>query len=408
MTIVFISIIILLGVISVYLFLENRKSKEELQKVAKINFELDFVLQQERKANEVKVAEITKIREEFSKEFENISNRVIKMQKVDFDREQKQALSVVLNPFQNQIKDFREVIEKTNLMNQSEKGYLKKELDDLKNMNTNLSKNADDLVNALKGNSKIQGDWGEQQLKTILDMAGMVEGIDYQMQFNISTEEGKNLRPDCVINIPQGRKLIVDSKVSITNYIDFVKEEGAESKKRHLALHLSSIKKHIVDLSSKNYHKLLNDNSLDFVFMFIPNEAAYLEALKCDGCIYDNAYKANIMITTPSSILPILRTVRNLWNIEKQNQNVSIIAEKAGKLYDKLAGFVDNMKRIDKSLGGARTAYDDAFNQLSDGRGSALAIAEDMKDLGAKTVKQIKASVKTDDTKLFLDNEGDE
>lgn len=390
MTIVFIILISVFISLSIYLFLKN-------QKLSQRNFELKISLEQEVKNNEAKISEMLKIKEQFSREFENISNRVIKMQKEDFDREQRQSLTTLLNPFQNQIKDFREQIERTNLKNENDKGVLKRELEELKNMNTTLSKNADDLVNALKGNSKVQGDWGEHQLKTILDMSGLNEGIDYQMQFNTKGEVGQNLRPDCVINLPNGKKLIVDSKVSITNYIDFVKEENEEKKKQYLNLHISSIKKHIAELSNKEYQKYLSD--IDFVFMFIPNEQAYIEALKCDNKIYDTAYKANVAITTPSSILPILRTVKNLWNIENQNKNASLIAEKAGKLYDKLVGFVENMKKIDKNLINAKSAYDDAFNQLSDGRGSALSIAEDMKEMGAKTTKQIKVENKS----LLLD-----
>lgn len=390
MTIVFIILISVFISLSIYLFLKN-------QKLLQRNFELKISLEQEVKNNEAKISEMLKIKEQFSMEFENISNRVIKMQKEDFDREQRQSLTTLLNPFQTQIKDFREQIERTNLKNENDKGVLKRELEELKNMNTTLSKNADDLVNALKGNSKVQGDWGEHQLKTILDMSGLNEGIDYQMQFNTKGEVGQNLRPDCVINLPNGKKLIVDSKVSITNYIDFVKEENEEKKKQYLNLHISSIKKHIAELSNKEYQKYLSD--IDFVFMFIPNEQAYIEALKCDNKIYDTAYKANVAITTPSSILPILRTVKNLWNIENQNKNASLIAEKAGKLYDKLVGFVENMKKIDKNLINAKSAYDDAFNQLSDGRGSALSIAEDMKEMGAKTTKQIKVENKS----LLLD-----
>lgn len=390
MTIVFIILISVFISLSIYLFLKN-------QKLSQRNFELKISLEQEVKNNEAKISEMLKIKEQFSREFENISNRVIKMQKEDFDREQRQSLTTLLNPFQTQIKDFREQIERTNLKNENDKGVLKRELEELKNMNTTLSKNADDLVNALKGNSKIQGDWGEHQLKTILDMSGLNEGIDYQMQFNTKGEVGQNLRPDCVINLPNGKKLIVDSKVSITNYIDFVKAENEEKKKQYLNLHISSIKKHIAELSNKEYQKYLSD--IDFVFMFIPNEQAYIEALKCDNKIYDTAYKANVAITTPSSILPILRTVKNLWNIENQNKNASLIAEKAGKLYDKLVGFVENMKKIDKNLINAKSAYDDAFNQLSDGRGSALSIAEDMKEMGAKTTKQIKVENKS----LLLD-----
>ncbi|MBD5405256.1 DNA recombination protein RmuC [bacterium] len=380
MTIVFISLFVGFVIATVYLFLKN-------QNLVRDNFKLSVLLEQERKSVEAKVSEVSKVKEEFSREFENISNRILKMQREDFDKEQRASLSVLLNPFQTQIRDFRDLIEKTNLKNENDKGALSKELLELKNLNATLSKNADDLTNALKGNAKVQGDWGEHMLKDILDMAGFLEGTDYQMQFNVKGENGENLRPDCVINLPNGKKLIVDSKVSISAYIDFIREENPDRKKEFLKNHIASVKKHIAELSSKEYQKYLSD--FEFVFMFIPNEQAYIEALKCDNCIYDNAYKANVAITTPSSILPILRTVKNLWNIEKQNQNASVIAEKAGRLYDKLVGFVENMKKIDKGLISAKNAYDEAFNQLSDGRGSAISIAEDMKAKGARTIKSI-------------------
>ena len=380
MTIVFISLSVGFFIATVYLFLKN-------QNLMKDNFRLSVLLEQEQKSVDAKISEITKVKEEFSREFENISNRILKMQREDFDREQKASLSVMLNPFQTQIRDFKDLIEKTNLKNENYKGALSRELAELKNLNATLSKNADDLTNALKGNTKIQGDWGEHMLKDILDMAGFIEGMDYQMQFNVKGENGENLRPDCVINLPNGKKLIVDSKVSISAYIDFVREENPDRKKECLKNHIKSIRNHIAELTKKEYQKALSD--FEFVFMFIPNEQAYIDALKFDNCIYDTAYKSNVAITTPSSILPILRTVKNLWNIEKQNQNASFIAEKAGDLYDKLVGFVENMKRIDKGLVNAKNAYDEAFKQLSDGRGSAISIAERIKEKGAKTIKTI-------------------
>ncbi len=381
MTIVFIIIIAVLFMLIVYLLLQN-------QKLSRRNYELKITLDKEMAFYKSKEADNMKIKDLFVKEFENISNKVIKMQKDDFDKEQRASLSTLLNPFQMQIRDFKELIEKTNIINANDKGALHRELEDLKRLNANLSKNADDLTNALKGNTKLQGDWGEHQLKTILSVAGFIDGIDYNMQFNDKNEEGRNIRPDCVIHLPNGKKLIVDSKVSITNYIDYVREEDEEKRKQYLKQHTESIKRHIQELSKKEYQKYLSD--IDFVFMFIPNEQAYIEALKYDNNIYDTAYKSNVAITTPSSILPILRTIRNLWNIEKQNQNSAIIAQQAGKLYDKLASFIENMKKIDKGISTAREAYDTAFKQLSDGRGSAISIAEDLKDKGAKTIKEIK------------------
>ena len=367
-------------------FNEKNKIKDAFLKLKFEKEKLEFILKTEKENVSNNLLNMQKTMEE---KFENISNKVLKNQKADLDREQNENLSVILNPFKTDINNFKSLIERTNEINREDKGFLKKNLEDLKNMNTTLSKNADDLVKALKGNSKIQGDWGENQLKNILDMAGFLEGRDYQMQFNLKGEDGENLRPDCIISLPDGKKLIVDSKVSISNYVDYVKSEDDAERKRCLELHISSIKKHISELSTKEYQKLLKDNSLDFVFMFIPNEHAYIEALKGDNTIYDNAYKNNVAITTPSSILPILRTVKNLWNIEKQNQNASKIADKAGQLYDKLVGFVGNMEGIDKGLSSARKAYEEAYKQLSSGRGNAISIAEDMKALGAKTVKDI-------------------
>ena len=352
------------------------------------NEKLKLILKSERAAFE----QSKKLQQEFAREFENISNRVVKGQREDFANEQRASLASLLNPFAGQLKDFREMVERANHMGKEDKGRLSHEIESLKNMGLALSKNADDLARALKGNSKIQGDWGEQQLKTILDMAGLAEGINYDMQANVKGEGGANLRPDCVVNLPNGRRVVIDAKVSLTNYIDYVRDEDAEAKKRHIDLHVKSVKAHISELAKKEYQKYVGDG-VDFVFMFIPNEHAYIEALKSDGSIYDGAYKSNIAIVTPSSILPVLRTVRNLWNIEKQNQNASLISERAGRLYDKLAGFVENMKKIDRSITGARSAYDDAFGQLSDGRGSALSIAEDLKEMGAKTAKSIQQKI---------------
>jgi DNA recombination protein RmuC len=350
------------------------------------NFRLVITLEQERKA----AAGATMA-------FENISNKLLKVQREEFSAEQKAAVSSLMSPFAQQIRDFRELVEKTNMVAAADKGALSKELASLREMNTTLSSNATALADALRGNSKVQGDWGERRLRDILDMSGMMEGIDYRLQANFKNDIGQNRRPDCVIMLPNGSQMVVDAKVSIANYADFCRADSDDERRRHIELHIRSVREHIKELATQEYHKFMADNSIDFVFMFIPNEQAYIEALRFDPSIYDNAYKSNIAIVTPSSILPVLRTVRNLWNIEKQNQNASLIAEKAGRLYDKLYGFIENMKRIDKSLFGARTAYDEAFAQLSTGRGAALSIAEDMKEMGAKTAKAITLPKGSDD-----------
>ena len=388
-TIIYFLIGIILGFAIGYLI-----SKETINKLKREEIKLITIIEEKEKNTNNNFNIIQKTMEET---FENISNKVLKTQKIDFEKEQKDGITNIMlqtiSPFKQDIANFKSLIERVNETNKEDKGYLKKEISDLKNINTNLNKNTNDLLNALKGNSKLQGDWGEIQLKNILDMAEFREGIDYQMQYNIKGEQNENLRPDCVIFMPDGKKLIIDSKVSISDYISYIQTENSEEAKHYLNGHIVSIKNHIKELSSKNYQKFLDGYSLDFVFMFIPNEHAYIEALKNDNTIYNNAYKNNIAITTPSSILPILRTVKNLWNIEKQNENANKIAKKAGQLYDKLVGFVDNMNDIDKGITNARRAYDQAFSQLKTGRGNAISLAENMKHLGAATIKSLPSDI---------------
>ncbi len=329
------------------------------------------------------------IKENMEASFKNISNKIIEEQRAGFEKQQTANLGNLLYPFKQDLTNFKTLIETTNRQNAEDKGMLKQELLNLQRANNSINENADNLVKALRGNNKIMGDWGEHQLKNILDMSGFMMGRDYQMQYNIKDETSVNQRPDCVIMMPEGKKMIIDAKVSLANFMDYVKEEDEKLAKQHLALHIESIKRHIRELSKKEYQKNIAGDSLDFVFMFIPNESAYLEALKTDNTVYDFAYKNNIAITTPSSIIPILRTIKNLWNIEKQNQNVKEISKTAGIMYDKLVGFVENMAKIDKGIGAAKTAYDTAISQLATGKGNAISIAERIKNMGAVTTKQL-------------------
>ena len=399
--IVFVAIITGLIIYLIKVLNEKQKLLSNFNKllVEKNKFEWMYNSEKEKSSEH-----LTMIQKTMEERFENISNKVLKTQQEDLKKEQKDNLENILNPFKTQIGDFKSLIEKTNAENNVDKGYLKKHLEDLQNMNATLSKNADDLVKALKGNSKIQGDWGENQLKNILDMAGFIEGVDYTMQVNFKDEDkNRNLRPDCIVNLPDGRKVIIDSKVSITNFVDYVKAEDKELKKKYLKDHIASVREHIKELTKKEYEKLLKDKGLDFVFMFIPNEPAYMEVLKYDSSVYEDAYKNNVAIATPSSILPVLRTIKNMWNIENQNKNASRIAEEAGKLYDKLEGFVGNMKDIEKNIDRAKESYSLAFGQLSSGRGNALSIAEKMKEMGAKTNKTI--GIKSDENEFLSDND---
>ena len=321
--------------------------------------------------------------------FELMSKKALESQEDSFNKKQKASLDHILSPFKEEITNFKKKIEDTNKLQSESKGKFEEQFKHLMDMNKTLSTDANNLTEALKGNSKIQGDWGETQLKRVLDITGLRDGIDYYAQPNLKDDDGNNLRPDYIVKLPGDKNLVIDSKVSLTNYADYCKEEDKDKKKDLLHKHVSSIKKHISSLSNQEYHKYLKKNSLDYVFMFIPVEQAYIEALKEDNDIYENAYKNNVMITTPSSLLPILRSVENIWNLENRNNNIEQIADAGGKLYDKLDGFVKDMKKIDTNLDKAKSSYEEAFKKLSSGRGNAINLAEKMKDLGAKTNKQI-------------------
>ncbi len=364
--------------------LEADKSNLEINN-AKIMAEIS----QERKHIEEKIKEIKELKQDFTLNFKNISNDIIKEQKADFDKSQKEGLSNLLNPFKEQIKDFKEKLTEVNQNNIEGKSRIEEQIKSLKEMNISLTNEAKELAEALKGNKKLQGNWGELQIERIFEITGFQEGVNYTKQESTRSENGDMHRPDYIIILPNNRKIILDAKVSLNSYIEYIKAEDENKKEKYLNEHIQAIKNHIKGLSSKEYQKEIKSNSLDYVFIFMPIEQAYLEALSKDNTIYDDAYKHNIAITTPSSILPILRTIENLWKIEKQNKNVQEIARLGGALHDKFVGFLSDMEAIKTKLDGANDSYEGAMKKLSTGKGNAISIATKLKDLGAKTGKNL-------------------
>ncbi len=332
-----------------------------------------------------KLAFVEKSKEEMSLRFKDISNEIIKAQNAQFGENQKMTLDLMLKPFSNQLLELKKKIEE----NHDDGIKFDEQIKNLFNLNQSLSQEALNLSNALKGNKKIQGNWGEFQLERILEISGLEKGINFVEQETFRSKNNEMLRPDVVIKLPNDRQVIVDSKVSLNDYVNFVNAEDDLTRTESLKRHVNAIKKHIDELSSKEYQKLLKDEALDYVVMFIPIESAYVEAIRSDLGLYDYAVKKNVALTTPSSLLPLLRTIENLWQIEKRNKNVLEIAEIGGSLYDKLAGFVEDMERIEKSLNVAQKNYDLAIGKLATGKGSALSLAVRLKDKGAKASKNI-------------------
>lgn len=352
----------------------------------------------QKKYMEYKLADLEKSKEEMSERFKNVSNEVIQTQQRRFNEEQKNVLNLMLEPFKQQIADFKTKVESAHEDSLKNKSSFDEQLKNLLNLNQTLSKDAEDLSAALKGNKKIQGNWGEFQLERILEISGLQKGINYVTQETFRNDDNRMLRPDVIIKLPNDRNVIVDSKVSLNDYVNYVNCDDDNMRQVYLQRHIQCVKKHIDELAGKDYQKLIKNNMLDYVVIFIPVESAYVEAVRADNSLYDYAYKKNIVITTPSSLLPILRTIENLWQIENQNRNVAEIATIGGSLYDKIVGFVEDMQHIDKSIEGARKNYDLAMKKLSTGKGNALSLAGRLKEKGAKISKTL--AIGYEDTEL--------
>jgi DNA recombination protein RmuC len=338
---------------------------------------------------------ILKLKDELNLTFKNISNEIIKQQKQDFSEEQKN----ILLPFSDQIKDFRKRIEEINRTTIETKVSFEEQIKILNNNNQHLAKEAQDLSTAIKGNKKLQGDWGEIQLENLFKITGLNEGIDYTKQES-TEEDGKIFRPDYIINLPNNRRVIIDSKVSLNNYINYVSCDNDIEKNKYLQNYANDIKNHIKELSEKQYHKKLKISlSLDYVFMFIPLERAYLDVIdNSKNDIYKIAFDSRIAIVTPSSLMPVLKTIEHLWNIEKQNKNIGKIVVLAERIHDKVNNFLGDMKKINKNLDSAKKSYDDAMTKISTGKGNILKTVQDMKELGVKTNGQLTLDFEDDDS----------
>lgn len=367
---------------------ENTRLNNENMRLTAQAASLQTQMNDERRHLNDRIEELKNARAELSMQFKTVSADVLKEQSVDFKKNQQESLGQILTPLKDQLDAFKKRMEEINQINASDKGKMDEQLRNLLAMNQTLSEDAQNLTNALKGNTKRQGDWGETQLERVFEVAGFEKGINYTTQTNFKDDEGNNKRPDFIVNLPDNRRLIVDCKVSLNAYMRYVKAETPEDKKKYLAEHVQALRNHIKGLASKNYQTIVKEMDLDYVFMFIPIEHAYIEALSADPEIYEAAYQNNIAITTASSLLPVLRTIENMWRIEKQNKNVQKIAEIGGKLHDKLVGFVEDMQGIDKALMNAKNSYDKAFKKLSEGKGNAIGWAEKLKLQGAKVTKE--------------------
>mgnify|MGYP000944701525 FL=1 len=342
--------------------------------------------------------EITALHEELNKEFRLLANEIFDDKSRRFAQLNEERLQTILDPLKENLNKFEKKIDETYNQETREKAALRKELEQIININRQMSDDAQKLTDALKGDKKMQGNWGEMQLEQILEKSGLEQGVHYTKQGTYQNEEGERVIPDYVIHLPQGKNYIIDSKVSLVNYERFFNAEGDEQKAYYFNEMVRDIKKHIDGLSKKSYHTLTN--TPDFVFMYFAFESALFAALQREAGLFDYAFKRNIILVSTTTLLASLRTVSFIWTQEKQRQNITEIAKLGGQLYDKFVGFLENMTKVGKSLESAKDTYQDAMNQLiktnangSYNAGTIVGQAEALRRLGATPSKQIPQAI---------------
>ncbi len=336
--------------------------------------------------------EVLKLQEKFTKEFENLANKILEEKSLKFTEQNQKNIKNILNPLQEKIQLFEKKVEDSQKENISINSALREQLLNLQNQNIKISKEAENLTKALKGDSKMQGNWGELVLERVLEKSGLEKDREYTVQQSFTTKDGSRVLPDVVINLPDGKKMVIDSKVSLTDYERFVNADE-DLQQKYLKDHINSLKKHVDQLSSKKYEDLYEMESPDFVLMFVPIETAFSAAINKDTSLYNNAFEKNIVIVTPSTLLATLRTIDSMWNNEKQQRNAIEIARQAGALYDKFEGFVTDLTKVGKKMDEAKTEYRGAMNKLVEGRGNIITSIEKLKKMGAKAKKSIPDSI---------------
>lgn len=333
--------------------------------------------------------EIENLQDKFRIEFKNLANEILEEKTQKFTDQNRTRLDEILKPLSEKIKDFEKKVEETYDKEAKERFSLANEIKNLASLNQQISKEASNLTNALKGQSKTQGNWGEIILESILEKSGLIRDREYLIQQSYTNEQGRRFQPDVVVNYPGDRHVVIDSKVSLTAYERFSSTDNIEEQESALRDHMISIKNHVNDLSSKNYQDLYQLQSLDFVMMFLPVEPAYMLAMQADPGLWNYAYERRVLLISPTNLIAALRMISNLWRVENQNKNAQEIARQSGELLDKLAGFVNDLTDIGTKLDSTRKSYDAALNKLSTGKGNLVRRAEKIRKLGAKSSKEL-------------------
>lgn len=347
--------------------------------------------------------ETEKLQEKFSREFENLANKILDEKSAKFTEQNKVNLTNLLNPLHEKIHLFEKRVEDTHKQSIDYQAALREQILGLSKMNEQMSREAVNLTRALKGDTKMQGNWGELVLERVLEKSGLEKGREYEVQQSFNTDEGKRVLPDVVIHLPDGKKLIVDSKVSLVAYEQFCNEEDEAMRAVFLKDHVQSIRRHVEQLSAKNYQDIY-DTSPDFVLLFIPIEPAFATAINQDNSLYNKAFEKNIVIVTPSTLLATLKTINSMWTNQKQQQNAYEIARQAGALYDKFVGFMVDLEKIGKRIDESKTEYENARKKLYEGNGNLIVSVEKLRKMGLKTRKSLPENILKQSDAEFEEN----
>lgn len=378
---------------------EQRRAGEAEKELAGLN--ADYRNLKER-LTEQKV-EMENLQDRFKDEFENLANKILEEKSQKFTEQNKEKLDQLLKPLGEKMEEFKKRVEETHKEDIKGRSSLEQHLKHLQELNQQMAKEAKDLTSALKGESKTQGSWGEVILQRILEKSGLSKGREYEIQESHTTDEGRRLQPDVVVHLPDEKRLIIDSKVTLTAYERFSSSDDEEERQKELKNHVLALRKHVKDLSSKNYQQIYGGNSPDFVLMFIPIESAFGLALQQDHNLYYEAFDKNIVIVSPSTLLATLATIDSVWKQEYQNKNAQEIAERGGALYDKFALFVESMQDIGQRIRQTRESYDQAMGRLTNGHGNLVRQVEMLRELGANTQKSLPGDMT--DQKQLVDEE---
>ncbi len=351
--------------------------------------EMTITLDGERKQGAEKLVILNEAKEQLSDRFKSLANEILEEKAKRFTEQNKTNIGQILEPLKTKLQEFQGKVEEVYVQEGKDRTALAEQVKQLMTLNQQLSQDAHDLTQALKGSSKTQGNWGELILERVLEASGLRKGYEYDVRESHAREDGSRAQPDVVIHLPEGKHLVVDSKVSLTAYEEYSNADNEVAREAAITRHLDSVRAHIKELSEKNYQGLYDLKTLDFTIMFVPVEPAFMLAIANDNKVWEDAWKKNVIVVSPSTLLFVLRTVAYLWRQEQQNRNVQEIAKRGAELYDKLVGFVEDFNKLGERLTQAKESYDSAYGKFSRGRGNVIRQAEMLKDLGVKPSKSL-------------------